>query len=727
MAKWMKPFISLSMALAMVSIFLIVILQSTLFKSYFESNTFQEKLSNYKTSLAYFELDSMTKEQAIKDINITNEQIENYRTENGTLSDQILSIRDEYVARIQEAEDMEATSLSDKLKKERDAKIKEVTRIFEDRNYVKEKLIQQQKKEITLYYEKRDKYRELLKKQYPYFSYDLENVDTGETFKNATEEKNPLFKIAFRSTEYGAFYDIKSLEDLSYVSGFEDLQETNGFMMTDIPVYTGQIFINQDATGVAKLLKEKDKYEIVQYAFYIFFGISGLFFIIACILLIKKRHMYRVYQAPAEIQMLAAIAFFIIAMGLSIEIANNANNYLNYQGYTSIFEMLVMCILIGLVIWVLMDVTIKFILSVFYAFADKKKLWETSATKWVIHIFKNGLLKSPIFIKVTLYLIIIFLAGFGFMVMISNFNSGFIVLFYVSLYILFVVPTTIYFYKQIGDLNKVITTTERIVERGSDEKIELTRYSDFKELAELINQMQVGVETSQQQQYKSERLKTELITNVSHDLRTPLTSIITYTELLKKENLSTEERLQYIDVVDKKSQRLKTLIDDLFEVSKMSSGNIELHKQDVDLAQLVQQAIGEHETDIEQSGLRFQVQIPDHAVTTHIDGQRYWRVIDNLVGNAIKYSMDGTRVFVTLEDNDKQTVLTVKNISKYEISEDVEELYERFKRADASRHTEGSGLGLAIAQSIVDLHEGRMEITIDGDLFKVTVTQPKNV
>ncbi|MCA9725699.1 MAG: GHKL domain-containing protein, partial [Kurthia sp.] len=401
--------------------------------------------------------------------------------------------------------------------------------------------------------------------------------------------------------------------------------------------------------------------------------------------------------------------------------------YLNYQGYTSIFEMLVMCILIGLVIWVLMDVTIKLVLSVFYAFADKKKLWETSATKWVIHIFKNGLIKSPIFIKVTLYLIIIFLAGFGFMVMISNFNSGFIVLFYVFLYILFVVPTTIYFYKQIGDLNKVITTTERIVERGSDEKIELTRYSDFKKLAELINQMQVGVETSQQQQYKSERLKTELITNVSHDLRTPLTSIITYTELLKKENLSTEERLQYIDVVDKKSQRLKTLIDDLFEVSKMSSGNIELHKQDVDLAQLVQQAIGEHETDIEQSGLRFQVQIPDHAVTTHIDGQRYWRVIDNLVGNAIKYSMDGTRVFVTLEDNDKQTVLTVKNISKYEISEDVEELYERFKRADASRHTEGSGLGLAIAQSIVDLHEGRMEITIDGDLFKVTVTQPKNV
>lgn len=727
MAKWMKPFISLSMALAMVSIFLIVILQSTLFKSYFESNTFQEKLSNYKTGLAYFELDSMTKEQAIKDINITNEQIENYRIENGTLSDQIMSIRDEYVTRIQEAEDMEATSLSDKLKKERNAKIKEVTRIFEDRNYVKEKLIKQQKKEITRYYEKRDKYRELLKKQYPYFSYDLENVDTGETFKNATEEKNPLFKMAFRSTEYGAFYDIKSLEDLSYVSGFEDLQETNGFMMTDIPIYTGQIFINQDAIGVAELLKEKDKYEIVQYAFYIFFGISGLFFIIACILLIKKRDMYRVYQAPAEIQMLVAIAFFIIAMGLSIEIANNTNNYLNYQGYTSIFEMLVMCILIGLVIWVLMDVMIKFILSAFYAFADKKKLWETSATKWVIHIFKNGLIKSPIFIKVTLYLIIIFLAGFGFMVMISNFNSGFIVLFYVFLYILFVVPTTIYFYKQIGDLNKVITTTERIVERGSDEKIELTHYSDFKKLAELINQMQVGVETSQQQQYKSERLKTELITNVSHDLRTPLTSIITYTELLKKENLSTEERLQYIDVVDKKSQRLKTLIDDLFEVSKMSSGNIELHKQDVDLAQLVQQAIGEHETDIEQSGLRFQVQIPDHAVTTHIDGQRYWRVIDNLVGNAIKYSMDGTRVFVTLEDNDKQTVLTVKNISKYEISEDVEELYERFKRADASRHTEGSGLGLAIAQSIVDLHEGRMEITIDGDLFKVTVTQPKNV
>jgi len=224
------------------------------------------------------------------------------------------------------------------------------------------------------------------------------------------------------------------------------------------------------------------------------------------------------------------------------------------------------------------------------------------------------------------------------------------------------------------------------------------------------------------EQAKSERLKTELITNVSHDLRTPLTSIITYTDLLKKSNLSEEERQQYIHILDKKSERLKVLIEDLFEVSKMASGNIELQRSRVDLTQLIQQAVGEHKEDLIQSRLDLRMAMPHEPIYAYVDGQKWWRLIDNLIVNVLKYALEGTRVYVTLKRTaDGDAELTVKNVAKYEINEDAEELFERFKRADASRHTEGSGLGLAIAQSIVDLHGARMTIDVDGDLFKVTV------
>ena len=192
-------------------------------------------------------------------------------------------------------------------------------------------------------------------------------------------------------------------------------------------------------------------------------------------------------------------------------------------------------------------------------------------------------------------------------------------------------------------------------------------------------------------------------------LRTPLTSIITYTDLLKAKDLSEEERLKYVDILDKKSQRLKTLIEDLFEVSKMASGNLDLNKQRVDLTQLLQQALAEHEEDVLTSGLDFRVNLPEVELVAHVDGQRWWRVLDNLIVNAIKYSMPGTRVYITLQQVEKRAQFVLKNISEYELNENSDELFERFKRADTSRHTDGSGLGLAIAQSIVDMHEGEYD------------------
>ena len=193
---------------------------------------------------------------------------------------------------------------------------------------------------------------------------------------------------------------------------------------------------------------------------------------------------------------------------------------------------------------------------------------------------------------------------------------------------------------------------------------------------------------------------------------------------MKQQDSYAEERTKYIAILDSKSNRLKTLIEDLFEVSKMASGNIEMSKQRIDLAQLLQQAIGEHGEDFTSANLDLRVSIQNQPIFAYVDGQKLWRVIDNLIVNARKYSLEGTRVYVNLKLNEGNAELTVKNVAKYELHEDASELVERFKRADTSRHTEGSGLGLAIAQSIVDLHGGQMDIAVDGDLFKVTVVVP---
>ncbi len=201
-----------------------------------------------------------------------------------------------------------------------------------------------------------------------------------------------------------------------------------------------------------------------------------------------------------------------------------------------------------------------------------------------------------------------------------------------------------------------------------------------------------------------------------------MTSIITYTDLLKAPELSNEERLSYAGILDRKSQRLKTLIEDLFDVSKMASGNIELERTKLDFAQLLQQALAEHAEDIEQSGLDFRVTIGDKPLYIYADGQKWWRMLDNLILNSLKYALPGTRVFVSLTEIAGEAKFVIKNITRFELGDNPDELFERFKRGDASRQTEGSGLGLAIAQSITELHGGVLKIEVDGDLFKVTVT-----
>ncbi|MBQ0001259.1 MAG: sensor histidine kinase, partial [Clostridiales bacterium] len=218
-----------------------------------------------------------------------------------------------------------------------------------------------------------------------------------------------------------------------------------------------------------------------------------------------------------------------------------------------------------------------------------------------------------------------------------------------------------------------------------------------------------------------ERMKTELLTNVSHDIKTPLTSIINYVDLLKRENIEDPKIQGYLDVLEQKSQRLKILTEDVVEASKASTGSITLEMAELNFVELVQQVYGEYEDRLQAAELTPVFSFPDEPVIILADGRRMWRVLSNIFGNIAKYSLPGTRVYADLTVKDEKAQLSVKNISRESLNISAEELTERFVRGDQSRTTEGSGLGLSIARSFTELMDGKFDIHLDGDLFKVVI------
>ena len=234
----------------------------------------------------------------------------------------------------------------------------------------------------------------------------------------------------------------------------------------------------------------------------------------------------------------------------------------------------------------------------------------------------------------------------------------------------------------------------------------------------VLSSLSHGLQSSVEEQIQAERTKTELITSVSHDLKTPLTSIINYVDLLKKSNISDENAREYVAVLENKSQRLKVLIEDLFEAAKLTSGSMELSLAPVDIVELLTQAIGELSDKFEERGIDIRYKPPSEKVTAMLDGQRMWRVFENLLNNIANYSPQGSRAYITVELHGEEVEIVMKNVSLYPLDIEPNELFERFKRGDTARSTEGSGLGLSIAKDIVELHGGKVEISIDGDLFK---------
>lgn len=275
----------------------------------------------------------------------------------------------------------------------------------------------------------------------------------------------------------------------------------------------------------------------------------------------------------------------------------------------------------------------------------------------------------------------------------------------------------------IKKLNKLVDIQFGVSElkKGNfDYKIDATKDDIFGKLAMDINNLGDNMSLEVEERLKSERMKTDLITNVSHDLKTPLTAIINYIELIKKENTDLVVK-DYVEILDKRSQRLKVLIEDLFEASKVSSNDLELNLEKNDINQLLMQSIVEMDEAIENSQLDFIINVPEEEVYILADGRKTFRVFENLIYNILKYSLEGTRVYIDLMIKENKVNICLKNISKYPLNFDAKEITERFTRGDLSRNIEGSGLGLAIAKGLVEAQGGSLEIDILGDLFIATI------
>ncbi len=302
--------------------------------------------------------------------------------------------------------------------------------------------------------------------------------------------------------------------------------------------------------------------------------------------------------------------------------------------------------------------------------------------------------------------IIIFFDGFGY---VSYASEIYVIIVWIYTMVLL---NELNFRTQIYEITKQV---EMMRKGNMNVSIKCTN-SELEELGENINHLKQGMEKAINESIKAERLKTDLITNVSHDLKTPLTSIINYTDLLKKEKIENENAKKYIDILEKKSKKLKILTEDLIEVSKISSGNETVALEKIDFKELVLQANGEFAEKFEEKNLEVISNLPKEAVIVDLDGKKIWRVLENLYQNVYKYSLENTRVYVDLIVND-HIVFTIKNISKEKLNIPPDELMERFIRGDSSRHTGGNGLGLSIAKDLSKLNGGTLSIQIDGNLF----------
>lgn len=373
----------------------------------------------------------------------------------------------------------------------------------------------------------------------------------------------------------------------------------------------------------------------------------------------------------------------------------------------------------------ILDVLLILIIIILLYFTGWEKIKRSLK---ITNFINNTIEKRSTLFKITLFILLSILTFTLSLYLLSTYKHNgpnvyyIIIMVFIIFYCIFILPKFIKFTLYIDE---IIKGSDKII--GGDLNFLIREKGDLalSKLAKNINSINKGFKISIEEQIKNERLKSELVTNVSHDLKTPLTSIINYTDILLREDISEEERNKFLQVLNSKSLRLKKLIEDLFEISKINSGKVELNRSQVDVVELVDQSIAEYsDTEIYlDKNLSFIIQPFTPVLEMSLDGNKMSRVFENLINNALKYSLKETRVYVTIEEIDKGVKISFKNISFDALNFDKSEIFERFTRGDKSRNSEvdGSGLGLSIAKSIVELHGGKMYIEFDGDLFKAII------
>ena len=353
-------------------------------------------------------------------------------------------------------------------------------------------------------------------------------------------------------------------------------------------------------------------------------------------------------------------------------------------------------------------------------------LWKNSFLHDLTETLSESTFRYRITIGFVLYLAYnVFMITVGAFMIFHHENSVFQFMPFIFVMIAWIAGNLLVFYfiyRNADQTDKIHAAIEKLASGETSYKVDVNDFSSLEaELAEGLNRISDGLETALAEQVKSERLKADLITNVSHDIKTPLTSIINYVGLLKTEGLKSDNAEKYLEVIDRKSIRLKNLTEDLVEASKLNAGAINFEMQQIDIVQLVNQSLGEYEEKFEEKHLTVMKTIQEEPLYVMPDGRKTWRVFENLYGNIYKYAMDNTRVYVDITRQNDKVVIFIRNISASPLNFNAKELTERFVRGDKSRTTEGSGLGLSIAKSIVEKQNGQMNIYLDGDLFKVEI------
>lgn len=393
-------------------------------------------------------------------------------------------------------------------------------------------------------------------------------------------------------------------------------------------------------------------------------------------------------------------------------------------------------ILKGLIILLIIAVLLFIKITVYFLKGDKDKRIKGNFIISIIYILKYGFSykQTRRTLVVTIICSIIFFIVYLYLLAIGGYESNLLVTFF-RLYpfkgsmLLMVLPTIgiMYSIKKTIEISRVNDSLEKINNGNLDYHIVEQGGPEILELINNINMIQKGYEIAVEDTLKNEKIKTELISNVSHDLRTPLTSIINYVNILKTPDLTEDERNEYLKIVEHKSKKLKVLIDDLFEMSKINSGKMKLVKDKIDIMSLIHQVVGEYVYLYEDKNIEFKIDSESEEIYMNLDGKMMSRVIENIVINALKYSLENTRVYIDVIEYEDSVEISCKNIANYEMDFDNSEIFERFARGDKSRNSkvEGSGLGLAITKSIIELHDGTINILREGDMFKIFIHIPK--